>query len=390
MTQYRVYYAIQQFALARDSVSPLSKANTTAIHGLQSVGITTTFNLEQVFELGQLAIYENIEGIPDVEVSCEKVLDGYPPVYLLATRGTVGDPTVKTDIAARQNAKCTGILSLYEDKEKAAESTVAAQAECVMSGLFVSSISYTFPVDGNQTESCTLVGNDKVWSQGAPNVLQIDVGEFDGNDDVPAATVGVARREDVIMTPADATEIKDVPQAGVDTEDVADWYDACIFPLDINGIKQTDPKGQNEKAGDGSFGAHIQSMSVSTDLGRENLFELGRKGTYYRYVTFPVEVTTEFSTFATSIVQGDGVDALEEVDNLEHQRIRIVSAEGTHIDCGDKNKLASVSWSGGDAGGDNVEIAYTYTNFNDLAVNHTHVAVAIGIGLATNDGAARP
>ena len=28
--------------------------------GVQSVGITTNFNLEQAFELGQISIYENI------------------------------------------------------------------------------------------------------------------------------------------------------------------------------------------------------------------------------------------------------------------------------------------------------------------------------------------
>ena len=372
MTQYRVYYAIQQFALCVDGKVPTA-ANTIAVHGLQSVGITTTFNLEQVFELGQLAIYENIEGIPDVEVSCEKVLDGYPPVYLLATKGAV-----KTSIAGRQNIKTTGILSLYEDDKESAAAANNAQAECLMSGLFVSSVSYSFPVDGNQTESCTLVGNEKFWSTAPEFAARQDVGEFD-NTDVPLATVGVARREDVVMVPVAVPAAASNVPGGPDN--VSDSIDCCIFPLDINGVQQTNPKGLNVKSG-ADFSAHIQSISVSTDLGRENLFELGRKGTYFRYVTFPVEVTTEFSTYATSIVQGDGVNAKEEIDNLEHQRIRVVSAEGTRIDCGDKNKLASVSWSGGDAGGDNVEISYTYTNFNDLYVNHSHEAVKVGNGNA--------
>ncbi len=39
--------------------------------GVQSVSIGTTFNLEDVFHLGQLDAYENVEGIPDVEVSIE-------------------------------------------------------------------------------------------------------------------------------------------------------------------------------------------------------------------------------------------------------------------------------------------------------------------------------
>ena len=61
------------------------RRNPYCAHGVQSVGITTTFNLEQVFELGQLAIYENVEGTPDVEVTMSKVLDGYIPLFCLAT-----------------------------------------------------------------------------------------------------------------------------------------------------------------------------------------------------------------------------------------------------------------------------------------------------------------
>ena len=76
----------------------------TAAHGVQSVGITTNFNLEQAFELGQIQIYENIEGLPDVEVTLEKVLDGYPLLYHLATPnpesvGLVGRGKARADVA---------------------------------------------------------------------------------------------------------------------------------------------------------------------------------------------------------------------------------------------------------------------------------------------------
>ena len=353
MTQYRVYYAIEQFSLMQDGSA--SAVNAVAVHGLQSVGITTTFNLEQVFELGQLAIYENIEGIPDVEVTTEKVLDGYPPVYLLATVGAGG-----TGLADRQNETITGVLSLWSDSvTSAGAGGTAAQTECYMSGLYVSSLSYTFPVDGSQTESVTLVGNNKKWQAVTMG------GKFAGNNDVPIASVGVARREDVVF---EGTHSATDNGGGVLPSAVSSSMDACVLPTDVDGISSI---GENEKSG-GDFKAHIQNISVSTDLGRENLFELGRKGAYHRYVTFPVEVTTEITSIATS---GDRVAALEDDANLKHQRIRIVSAEGTKIDCGDKNKLASVSMTGGDAGGDNMEITYTYTNFNDMSVNHTHADV---------------
>ncbi len=40
---------------------------------------------------------------------------------------------------------------------------------------------------------------------------------------------------------------------------------------------------------DNVFDSMIQKISVKTNLGREALTELGRRGPYHRYVSFPVE-----------------------------------------------------------------------------------------------------
>ena len=81
----RVYYACQSVQLAGPSGTN-APANTafTTIQGLQSVGINTNFNLEPIYQLGQLDLYENFEDIPDVEVSLNKVLDGMPTIYSMA------------------------------------------------------------------------------------------------------------------------------------------------------------------------------------------------------------------------------------------------------------------------------------------------------------------
>jgi len=52
MANNRLFYAIQQ--LGFDGVVDVD--GYTAAHGVQSVGMTTNFSLDQVFELGQLAI----------------------------------------------------------------------------------------------------------------------------------------------------------------------------------------------------------------------------------------------------------------------------------------------------------------------------------------------
>jgi hypothetical protein len=128
------------------------------------------------------------------------------------------------------------------------------------------------------------------------------------------------------------------------------------------------------------YGVHVQSWGVNVDFNRTELFELGRRGTYYRYINFPVEVTNEISVISVS---GDMVSATEAgiYDdgtggpcgtryNLTDQWLRLVLCEGLVVDSGKKNKLSSVAHSGGDAGGDNVEVSYSYTNFNDFDVKH--------------------
>jgi len=352
MANNRIYYAIQQVELG-------AGANRTVVHGLQSAGITTNFNLEQVFELGQLAIYQNVEEVPDIEVTLNKVLDGYPLVYVLATEAGTGinASLVATapDLAGRQNARADMRLSIYPDTGVSAKGNSVAAVNC--SGMYVSSVSYTFPVDGNFTEDVTLVGNDKVWGQTA-------TGGFANNDDEPESASGVGRRQYLLMS-------------------------ACRFPRQIPGVN-TD--GVNTLLGNGSgYAAHFQNVTVSVDLGREAINELGTFAPYHRYVTFPVEVTSEFEVVSVS---GDQINATENgyytgtqssptvapttppsgCDtrfNLLDEKIYLETCEGTKIYLGTKNKLTSVNYTGGDTGGGNVSVTYSFNNFNDFVVAHS-------------------
>lgn len=110
---------------------------------------------------------------------------------------------------------------------------------------------------------------------------------------------------------------------------------------------------------------------MSADFGREQIFELGRKGPYHRYVTFPVEITSEFEVLSTS---GDLVGADEQADNLTDRTILIYLNDGTAFDLGTKNKLQSVGYTGGDTGGGNVSMTFSYTTFNDLSVKTPSIA----------------
>ena len=365
MANKRIFYACQKAGIA-----PLDSNSYATIRGLQTLGITTTFNLEQVFEIGQLDIYENIEGVPDVEVQTEKVLDGYAPVYLLATaEDDTNTPASASTLSGRSQGICKMAVAIYDETNQYAEGTVGTEVH--MSGLYVSSVGYAVSVEGNATESCTLVGNNKVW------VLGGDTGNFVGYDltqaswlnDTPwsggqadpkaiTGSGGVNRREDVIFGSGSSVS---------------------LLPLNIPGVTAGGAcVGYNLLSG-GAYGVHIQSWNISTDLGREELFELGRKGTYYRYVNFPVEVTNEITVISVS---GDLISATEEgiYDsgvgscgnryNIQDQCIKLVMCEGLIVDCGSKNKLSSVAVSGGGAGEGNVEVTYSYSNFNAFDVKH--------------------
>lgn len=355
MANNRIYYPMQQIVFRKPGTTTFKEA-----HGVQSANITTTFNLEQVFELGQLAIYENIEGIPNVEISLSKVLDGYPLLFCLATAskddGSVLDnPT----LAGRAIAETLVQLGLWPETNNAVSSTPDTYVE--MSGLTVSSISYNFPSDGNFTEDLTLAGFTKIWNTynsatcPAPWSLTAATGSpsFAGNADAPIGVGGVNRRENMKFATTTGQAVN---------------ADYTILPSDIWGVN---PNGVKSGI------VHVSNITVSTDLSREDLNELGQRSPYARTVTFPVEVTCDIEVISVS---GDQVNAVDDcigaaacttASNLADRTIRLTTCEGTIVYLGTKNKLASVSLGGGDAGGGNVTASYSYTTFNDFTVLHS-------------------
>jgi hypothetical protein len=367
----RVYYAIQQVAMAPDDSAPGQSLKMKVVHGVQSVGITTTFNLEQVFELGQISIYENVEGTPDVEVTMSKVLDGYIPLYCMATAMYSSSPALANRNAA--NVKSFVQLGIWNEanNQSAGQTDTKADSMVEMSGLVVSSVGYNFPLDDNFSEDVTMVGNYKVWKSGTAtntistgcgvtyyptgvgaNISGID-GGFASNDDAPIGDGGVNRRENIQFALTSAN---------------ASGADYTIIPKDIPGVLASGVKGTN---------ARISSITASVDLGREDIFELGSKLPYAKTVSFPVEVTCDFEV---TTVSGDLINALDDCtdtgacntkQNLNERPIRVATCEGLRLWLGKKNKLSSVTYGGGDAGGGNATVTYSYSNFNDFTVMHS-------------------
>ena len=362
------------------------------IHGLQSVGITTNFNLEQVFELGQIEIYENIEGIPDVEVTLEKTLDGYPLMYLMASTGVTS--TNASGLLARSKEQCDVRLGIFGEEfnnvAEAQSNAGDAEVEVYMSGMFISSVGYTFPVDGSFTESLTLVGNNKEWLTGSNVFLTNEVVDTFNGDDTPIALAagsgGIQRREDLLLE----YSVLPIGIDGVNGTGIGNAWKPRTDSFKYGVGTPEDPRGlygEDLKLFKSSgLGVHVQNVSINTDFSREDIFELGRKNPYYRPAAFPVEVTCEIEAVTTS---GDFITALEDGDpelnataasgnNTSEENIHFVLRGGYSFDLGKKNRLSSVSYGGGDATGGNVSCTYSYTNFNDLDVKyiyHNHSGV---------------
>jgi hypothetical protein len=320
MANKRIFYATQ--ALKLTPVKEDGTVDGTAIvpGGVQSVGVNTNFNLEKVFQLGQLEQYDSIENNPEVEITINKVFDGTRPLFLITMGGESSVDTLSLVQGANNRVNLT--LNVYDDTGYG--SSGAPQAVLSCTGLYASNFSYTFPTDGNITEEVTLVGTNKTWTAGDSNTT-------DNIFDTPEKSRGIARR----------------------------WkfnYDECLFPTGDGGMRD----------------AVLSNVTVSMDLGREAIYSLGEYEPYLRFVNFPVEITTEITSIGTDgdfLAISEAQYSCTGVSTIKDHSIKLAicgsgSGDTLSIDLGSKNKLQSVNYTGGDTGGGNVEISYSFTTDN--------------------------
>lgn len=382
----RIFFAGHSLAIKTNG-GALTFTTGHLAKGVQNAGITTNINLDPQFELGLLEIYENVEGIPDVELTAQKVLDGRAPLYLMGTTAAV-DPTLN----GRSNARADIGLAVYPDTNTFASGTPLSVM--VVSGAYINSVGYNFVLDGSFTEDVSWVANDKIWTRapgtatGTPNYGEVDLVTMPtitwnahmNNRDVPSAQGGIARSEDFSWAVPTGTGITSDANGAVDHPDVS------VLPTEIFGISRS---GTNPTTVAGKFDAHISNISTSVSFNRETINELGRRGPYNRSITFPVEVTTQIGMTAT---EGDLTTQIEagafgsvgtgvctaDRTNVRNRTIRLVTCDGTRIYLGTKNKLSSVSYEGGDAGGGNVNVTYNYSTQNVFTVMHQNDPHASG------------
>lgn len=334
----RILYSSQSVGIAPFA----TPAAYMTLRGIQTVGVNTKFNLEEVFEMGNLPVYEQVENIPEIEVTMEKHLDGYTPIYCLATSGAPS-----ATLIGRSNQRANIAIGIYNDLVSMASGTPLQQ--CVISGAYISQVAYNMSVQGFFAENVTFVANSKIWSStttpfngftSAGGVVSL----------APAAPEGVNRRQNF------------------------NWA-GSLLPLDIPGVSSS---GTNDPVTTGVFAGQynvsVQSIKVTANLGREELLELGRRVPYFRYVKFPVQVNTSIDCISKGgdLVSATDVGIYANGFNTTPRTIRFKDTEGLAIDLGSKNVMNGVTMSGNNASaqGGNQTIAFNYQTFNDFTVMH--------------------
>lgn len=335
VSNFRTYYGVHSVSIGPNGyLGGTGAASGTAVHGLQSANTTTTFSLDNVFELGQLDIYAQVEALPNIEMTLNKVIDGYPLVYHMST------PTAPSNsLVARSNIQSDVILSVFSDSQSAASGVPLVQMYC--SGMYVNSLNYSIPVNGNVTEAVTLVGNDKLWISSS----FLFNGQFNNAD---SPLTNIMRRQNVVL--------------GYASGGASQFPTLIPGMTTVSGVGYNYPNGSNETV-------HLQDINITCNLGREDIFELGHKRPYFRYARFPIAVDTTINVVNAGTLPGDMVNALAEATNLQYETINIYLSDGTNFNMGSLNKCQSVTMTGGDTGGGIVTTTYSFQNFNDLVIH---------------------
>jgi hypothetical protein len=293
------------------------EVNTTTVQGAQSVSVNTNFNLEQVFQLGRLAIYDNITMDPDVEVTINKALDGHSTIWSLATGGG--------SIEANANDTCTIELGVGDETASALGANLSS---IQMTGCLITSVNYTIPVDGNFTEEVTFVGSHKAVGGG----VTAPTSTSPNNNVLRRQNLSSSSTLPSLVNPFGGKKLSQITiSADFGREKMFSLGEASPFHRFVN------------------FPLEVTaSFDVIQDGNNNNI--LGG-------------ATYDIDELHNSC---DGFDF-----DKEEIVVVLCNNAGTDIytfDLGTGCALQSISYSGGDTGGGNVTETYTYVTYNELTI----------------------
>jgi len=286
----RMYYALQSV-----------QHNSTPLYGIQSIGASSAGNVTPIFQLGMQGLYGSYSSDDEpIEITISKQLDGRPLIYDTLTGGA--NDRIQFNFWTAAGEASGGNNDGQTDKS------------LVMPKYKVSSVSYTFDVDGVGTEEVTIIGDGLT----ADNTLTR------------------ALMSSSIVSPADLATRARVKQ--------------------INGGS---PQG-------------YQSVTFTYNLNLENLYTLGKFTAEERYSPGPSETTIEFVE-SVEYMEAMGSSAAETIGGCTQTAIGGGSPKSIELCDGTKISVlkavsTSTSYAGGGTDGSPLLKTSSWTAYDDFAV----------------------
>ena len=209
---------------------------------------------------------------------------------------TCGNPTAGTTFTLRKNLE-KGSQQMVGDLNK--DVTVGAAYSSVFTGTFADVISY---ISGSNPSINATDGTEQVWNAHSGTAS--------------AAGTLLKQKAGASLNPA---PIKlPVPLTSLNTSDVnPSGSISTLRPGDIT-LTLTKSDGTAEDIAGASFSdAHIQSYTISFDLGRTPIQRIGSRFAFSRPVDFPVTASFSFDAILSDLTTGSIADLIDCDDNYE-------------------------------------------------------------------------
>jgi len=301
MANNRVYYAIQDLAINGPSgVGAPTNVEYDRINGAQSVSVSTNYNTEPVYQLGQGDAYSYLSELGDVECTISRVIDGWPCIYGMA----MGNNKTLTEAA---NYKSGIRMTVYD------ESTNNATSSYVMMPCYVGNVTFNFPVEETFTEEITFIGNDgKYITGGVANTAG-----FKGTSRL------MGRRNTIDM------DASDFPGYGSNA---------------VQSISISFDLGREAAYGLGAMAPYTRYINFPVEITTEI-------------------VQNAKDTIGGGSVDSS-VGPCADFAGAGGHTIKVALCDGSVFDAGTNNIIQSSNYSGGEAGGGNATVTSTYISYS--------------------------
>lgn len=321
MANNRIFWACQ--SVAKDGAF---------LTGVQAVGVNGSTPVNVLPDIGRPQSNFKFETKDkEFEITISRVLDKNSSLFYTWTGkpikpGNIGWGGSGNDDIKSFDIELTYGSDIYSNINDATPIATTTYHKCLITGL-----SYNFTVDGIMTEDIVLTSRHVTTAGGAGTGSPSSGNEQSGN---------IIKRQDVSFTlPSLVTEV-------LGTDDPLSVNDQSVY-----GIQSISLNMQIE---------YSRINDIGIWRGYDNADEVNK----WTFVQTPISVSTTITGIARSMVPNIplGENNNEITGTLEQITI---NAGSFGWNMGDKNYLADYSTSGGDTGGGNAEISFTYVNENN-------------------------